>query len=245
MLRFQWKSSRKIASFFALADGQDVVALATAQDHKRAYDGDTGPNTGGMGAYSPAPAMTAATVERTMAEIVRPAVAAMAKRGAPYLGVLYAGLMLTAEGPKLIEFNVRFGDPETQAMMMRLVTDLIDLMTATVEGRLAPALPTWRPEAALTVVMAAKGYPGAYAKGAPIDGIAAAEALAGVKVFHAGTARRDGRLISAGGRVLGVTARAPNIDAARARARAYEAVGRIGWADGFFRRDIGSRAVRR
>ena len=183
------------------------MPLTTAQDHKRVGDGDTGPNTGGMGAYSPAPAMTAAMIERTMRTIIGPTVAAMAARGAPFRGVLYAGLMLTAEGPKLIEYNVRFGDPETQALMLRLDSDLLDLLVATAEGRLAGVAPRWSEDAALTVVMAAKGYPGAYAKGTAIGGIERADALPGVKVFHAGTARRDGVLVANGGRVLNVTAR--------------------------------------
>jgi phosphoribosylamine--glycine ligase len=229
------------ASFFALSDGVTVVPLATAQDHKRVGDGDTGPNTGGMGAYSPAPAMTPALIERTLVEIVRPTVAAMAARGTPFRGVLYAGLMLTAEGPKLIEYNARFGDPETQALMLRLDSDLLELMRATAEGRLAGVTPRWSNDAALTVVMAAKGYPGAYAKGDPIRGIDSANALPGVKVFHAGTALSGGRLVANGGRVLNVTARGATI--AEAKARAYAAVDVIDWPGGFCRRDIGWRAV--
>jgi phosphoribosylamine--glycine ligase len=218
-----------------------VVPLATAQDHKRAFDGDAGPNTGGMGAYSPAPVMTAAMVERTMDEIIRPTVKAMAKRGAPFRGVLFAGLMVTAEGPKLIEYNVRFGDPECQVLMMRLESDLLELLTATAEGRLSGMSPAWSNEAALTVVMAAKGYPGAYEKGTPIAGIEQAEALPGVTVFHAGTALRDGQLVANGGRVLDVGARGATIK--EAQARAYRAVEAIDWPGGFFRRDIGRRAV--
>jgi phosphoribosylamine--glycine ligase len=229
------------ASFFALSDGETVVPLATAQDHKRAFDGDAGPNTGGMGAYSPAPVMTAAMVERTMDEIIRPTVKAMAKRGAPFRGVLFAGLMVTAEGPKLIEYNVRFGDPECQVLMMRLESDLLELLTATAEGRLSGMSPAWSNEAALTVVMAAKGYPGAYEKGTPIAGIEQAEALPGVTVFHAGTALRDGQLVANGGRVLDVGARGATIK--EAQARAYRAVEAIDWPGGFFRRDIGRRAV--
>jgi phosphoribosylamine--glycine ligase len=229
------------ASFFALTDGVNVVALTTAQDHKRVGDGDTGPNTGGMGAYSPAPVMTDALIALTMDTIVRPTVAAMAKRGTPFRGVLYAGLMLTAEGPKLIEYNVRFGDPETQAMMLRLEGDLLALLLATAEGRLARVAPRWSDDAALTVVMAARGYPGPYAKGGAIAGIAAADALPGVKVFHAGTALAGGRLVAAGGRVLNVTARGATIR--EARGRAYAAVRAIDWADGFCRSDIGWRAV--
>ena len=229
------------ASFFALSDGVNVVPLATAQDHKRVGEGDTGPNTGGMGAYSPAPAMTPALVERTLAEIVRPTVAAMAARGTPFKGVLYAGLMLTAEGPKLIEYNVRFGDPETQALMPRLDSDLLELMIATAEGRLAGTSPRWSSDAALTVVMAAKGYPGGYGKGDPIAGIERADALPGVKVFHAGTAISGGKLVANGGRVLNITARGATI--AEAKARAYAAVDLIDWPGGFCRRDIGWRAI--
>ena len=230
------------ASFFALSDGTNVLPLATAQDHKRAYDADEGPNTGGMGAYSPAPAMTPALIEQTLAEIVRPAVAAMAKRGAPFRGVLYAGLMLTAHGPKLIEFNVRFGDPEMQALLMRLDSDLLPLILATVDGTLASQSPVWSDDAALTVVVASRGYPGAYEKGVPIAGIEKANALPGVHVFHAGTAlNSDGALVSAGGRVLNVTARGATI--AEAQARAYAAAALIDFPGGFYRTDIGSRAV--
>jgi len=231
------------ASFFALSDGETVVPLPTAQDHKRALDGDAGPNTGGMGAYSPAPVMTADTVERTMAEIIRPTVKAMAARGAPFRGVLFAGLMVTAEGPKLIEYNVRFGDPECQVLMMRLQSDLLDLLSATAEGRLAGMSPAWSDDAALTVVMAAKGYPGAYEKGTPIAGLDRAAALPGVKVFQAGTALKDGRLVASGGRVLDVGASGATIK--EAQARAYRAVAAIDWPGGFFRRDIGRRAIAR
>ena len=229
------------ASFFALSDGVTVLALATAQDHKRVGDGDSGPNTGGMGAYSPAPAMTPELVRQTMDEIVRPTIAAMAMRGTPFKGVLYAGLMLTDAGPKLIEYNVRFGDPETQAMMMRLDSDLLELIVATVEGRLGSAAPKWSDGAALTVVMASKGYPGAYGKGSEIAGIAEAEAVGDVKVFHAGTAISGGKLVSAGGRVLNVTAQGASI--AAARKSAYDALARIDWPDGFCRSDIGRRAA--
>jgi len=194
-----------------------------------------------MGAYSPAAAMTPALIEPTLAEIVQPTVAAMAARGTPFRGVLYAGLMLTAEGPKLIEYNVRFGDPETQALMLRLDSDLLELMLATAEGRLAGITPRWSDDAALTVVMAAKGYPGAYRKGDPIAGIERANALPGVKVFHAGTALTGGELVANGGRVLNVTARGATI--AEAKARAYAAVDVIDWPGGFCRRDIGWRAM--
>jgi phosphoribosylamine--glycine ligase len=228
------------ASFFALSDGTHVLPLATAQDHKRAFDGDTGPNTGGMGAYSPARAMTPALVERTLAEIVRPAIATMGKRGAPFRGVLYAGLMLTADGPKLIEFNVRFGDPETQALMLRLDSDLLPLLLAAANGTLAQQSARWSDDPALTVVMAASGYPGAYTKGTPISGIDRADALPGVKVFQAGTVLRDGSLVASGGRVLNVSARGRTI--AEARARAYAAIAAIDFPGGFCRSDIGARA---
>ncbi|MCB1494560.1 MAG: phosphoribosylamine--glycine ligase [Bauldia sp.] len=229
------------ASFFALTDGSAIVPLATAQDHKRVGDGDTGPNTGGMGAYSPAPIMTDAMVERTMAEIIRPTVDAMAGRGTPFRGILYAGLMITAGGPQLIEYNVRFGDPEAQVLMMRLESDLLDLLHATAAGRLDGAIARWTRDAALTVVMAAQGYPGSYEKGSAINGITAAESLAGVKVFQAGTERRNGQLVANGGRVLNVTATGATI--AAAQAKAYQAVERIDWPEGFCRRDIGWRAI--
>jgi phosphoribosylamine--glycine ligase len=231
------------ASFFVLADGKTGLPLATAQDHKRAGDGDTGPNTGGMGAYSPAPVMTPEMIERTLAEIVRPTLAAMQARGTSFRGVLYAGLMITADGPKLIEYNVRFGDPEAQVLMMRLDSDLLELLFATAHGRLGEVTPRWSNDAALTVVMAARGYPGSYPTGSPIGGIGQAEAIPGVKVFHAGTARRDGLLVANGGRVLNVTARGKTI--AEAKARAYAAVDQIAWPEGFCRRDIGRRATDR
>jgi phosphoribosylamine---glycine ligase len=230
------------ASFFALVDGRDCLPLATAQDHKRVGEGDTGPNTGGMGAYSPAPVMTPALVERTMAEIIRPTVAAMAARGIPFKGVLFAGLMITAEGPKLIEYNVRFGDPETQVLMVRLKSDLLAALIATADGVLGTFDLRWHTESALTVVMAANGYPGTPEKGTEIKGLAAAAALPGVEIFHAGT-RRDGeRLRADGGRVLNVTARGATV--AEAQARAYAAVAKIDWPGGFCRHDIGWRAVK-
>ena len=196
-----------------------------------------------MGAYSPAPVMDEATVTRVMDEIVRPTLAVMASRGTPFRGVLFVGLMLTADGPRLIEYNVRFGDPECQTLMPRFDGDLLDLMLATADGRLAEVSPAWRAEAALCVVVAARGYPGAYTKGEPIAGIDAAQALEGVKVFHAGTAMRNGRLTAAGGRVLGVTALGPTI--AEAQKRAYAAVAAIDWPGGFCRKDIGWRVVSR
>lgn len=231
------------ASFFALVDGENVLALASAQDHKRAFDGDEGPNTGGMGAYSPAPVMTEALCERVLAEIIRPTVAAMAKAGTPYRGVLFAGLMITDEGPKLIEYNVRFGDPECQVLMLRLASDLLPALLATTDGGLDDIDLDWSDEAALTVVMAAKGYPGGYEKGSTISGLEAAGRLPGVRIFHAGT-MRDGDLIRAsGGRVLNVAARARTVR--EARERAYEAIALINWPDGFWRRDIAWRAIER
>ena len=231
------------ASFFAISDGVTVVPFGAAQDHKRAFDGDTGPNTGGMGAYAPPPVMTDALMARTMDEIVRPTIAAMAARGTPFRGVLFAGLMITESGPQLIEYNVRFGDPECQVLMMRLECDLLDLLCSAAAGRLAATPPTFRPTPALTVVMAAKGYPGSYRKGTPIGGIAAAEAVDGVKVFQAGTALQAGKLVAAGGRVLNVSATGRTI--AEARERAYRGVAAIEWDDGFCRTDIAWRAMER
>jgi phosphoribosylamine---glycine ligase len=230
------------ASLFALVDGQTALPLASAQDHKRVGDGDTGPNTGGMGAYSPAPVLTPALTEQAMAQIIRPTVAAMAAAGTPYVGVLYAGLMLTKDGPQLIEYNCRFGDPETQVLMPRLKSDLLPALLAAVDGQLAHVDLRWHDDAALTVVMAAQGYPGTPVKGTRIAGIDDAEAVSGVTVFHAGTARDEtGALVAHGGRVLNVTALAPSI--AQAQAHAYAAVDRIDWPGGFCRRDIGWRAL--
>ncbi len=231
------------ASFFALCDGETAVPLASAQDHKRAFDGDQGPNTGGMGAYSPAPVMTAGMSRRTMDEIVLPTVRAMKAMGAPYKGVLFAGLMITAEGPKLIEYNVRFGDPECQVLMLRLMSDLVPALLACVDGVLRNFDLRWFPEAALTVVMAAKGYPGSYGKGSVIEGLDAAAAVEDVEIFHAGTKADGGRILANGGRVLNVCARGKTV--AEAQARAYAAVDRIRWPEGFCRRDIGHHAVER
>ncbi|MDX2259785.1 MAG: phosphoribosylamine--glycine ligase [Hyphomicrobiaceae bacterium] len=231
------------ASFFVLVDGTTALALDTAQDHKRVGDGDTGPNTGGMGAYSPAPVMTEALVERVMAEIITPTIDEMARRGTPFRGVLYAGLMLTPAGPKLIEYNTRFGDPECQVLMVRLASDLLPALIAAADGTLADVRLHWRPEPALTVVMAASGYPGTPKKGCEIKGLAAAGATEGVTVFHAGTAREAGRIVAAGGRVLNVTASGRTV--AEARERAYAAIGKIDFADGFCRSDIGWRALAR
>ena len=231
------------ASFLALVDGEHALALASAQDHKQVGEGDTGPNTGGMGAYSPAPVVTEAVADDIMARIITPTVKAMAAQGCPYKGVLYAGLMITAAGPKVLEFNVRFGDPETQALVPRLRSDILPALIAARDGVLDHVELRWRPDAALCVVMATKGYPGAYEKGSEIRGVGSAEALAGVTVFHAGTRADGDRLLANGGRVLGVTAVAETI--AAARELAYQGVDRIDWPEGFCRRDIGWRAVRR
>ena len=231
------------ASFFAMCDGKTALALATAQDHKRVGDGDTGPNTGGMGAYSPAPVITPAVSTRIMDEIIRPTVDAMAKRGAPFHGVLFAGLMITADGPKLIEYNVRFGDPETQVLMLRLKSDLLPALLACADGVLDRFDLRWSDEAALTVVMAANGYPGPPEVGSEIKGLDAAGAVEGVEIFHAGTRREGNRLLAHGGRVLNVSALGATV--AEAQARAYGAAARIDWPGGFYRRDIGWRAVAR
>src|ERR1700757_176816 len=231
------------ASFFALCDGQTALALASAQDHKRAFDGDQGPNTGGMGAYSPAPAMTPEMARRAMDEIVLPTVRAMKAGGAPYKGVLYAGLMITTEGPKLIEYNVRFGDPECQVLMLRLMSDLVPGLLACCDGMLKNFDLRWYPDAALTVVMAAKGYPGATAKGSVIEGLEGGAGGGGGEIFPAGPKADGGRILANGGRVLDVCALGKTVG--EAQARAYRAVDRIRWPDGFCRRDIGFRAVQR
>lgn len=228
------------ASFFCLCDGRTALAFGAAQDHKRVGDGDTGPNTGGMGAYSPAPVFTAAIEKQVMDEIIAPTLAGMAEIGAPFSGVLFAGLMLTETGPRLIEYNVRFGDPECQVLMMRLESDLLDLLLASVEGRLDEVSAKWSAETALTVVMAAENYPGKPKTGTVINGVDTAEAT-GARVFHAGTALKDGVLVANGGRVLNVTAK--GADATAARTLAYEAVDAIDWPGGFCRRDIGWRAL--
>ena len=229
------------ASLFALCDGRTALEIGTAQDHKRAFDGDQGPNTGGMGAYSPAPRLDAAMVERVMAEIVRPTLAGMAAEGAPFTGFLYAGVMLTADGPKLIEYNVRFGDPECQVVLPRLMTDLAQLLLGAVDGVLGHMDLRWLPVHALTVVLAARGYPGSYPTGSEIRGTEALEGDPDLLLFHAGTRRDDGQLVAAGGRVLNVTGLGPTL--AAARAKAYAAVDRIDWPEGFCRRDIGWRAL--
>ena len=231
------------ASFFALVDGTHALPLATAQDHKRAFDGDQGPNTGGMGAYSPAPIMTDELCRRTMTEIIEPTVRAMQERGTPFKGVLYAGLMIEDGAPKLIEYNVRFGDPEAQVLMLRLQSDLLPALLAVAEGRLSGVELEWRDEVALCVVMAAKGYPGAYAKGSEIRGLDATASDPDVQIFHAGTKREGPRLLADGGRVLGVTARGGSVG--EVRTRAYAAIDKIDWPEGFCRRDIGWRALKR
>jgi phosphoribosylamine--glycine ligase len=230
-------------SFFALADGKSVIPFGTAQDHKRVGDGDTGPNTGGMGAYSPASILTPELEAQVMDRIVHPTVKAMAEAGTPYSGVLYAGLMLTPDGPSLIEYNARFGDPECQVLMMRLDSDLLEIMLATAEGRLDRiATPRFSDEPAITVVIAAKGYPGTPEKGGAIGGLDAAAAK-GAKIFHAGTALSAGQLVANGGRVLTVTAKGATVTAARDTA--YAAVDSIDFPSGFCRRDIGWREVER
>ncbi|MEM8729208.1 MAG: phosphoribosylamine--glycine ligase [Pseudomonadota bacterium] len=229
------------ASYFVLCDGTDVLPIGTAQDHKRLGDGDTGPNTGGMGAYTPAPVMTDEITEKALEEIVRPCMAEMARRGTPYQGVLYVGLMIRDGQPRLVEFNVRFGDPECQPMMMRLGAQALDLMQAAAEGRLAQTQVNWAADHAMTVVLASEGYPGSYEKGSVIGGLEALPETAFEMCFHAGTARRDGQVVANGGRVLSVTAR--GADLAEARARAYAMAEAIDWPEGVFRRDIGWRAL--
>jgi phosphoribosylamine--glycine ligase len=231
------------ASFFALCDGTAAVALTTAQDHKRAFDGDQGPNTGGMGAYSPAPNIDDAMSARVMAEIITPTLRAMNAMGAPYKGVLYAGLMITADGPKLIEYNARFGDPETQVLMLRLMSDLVPALLASRDGQLKSFDLRWYPDPALTVVMAAKGYPGDYARGSVIEGLDDAAKVEGVEIFHAGTKADGSRILANGGRVINVSAIGKTVR--EAQARAYEAIARIRWPEGFYRHDIGWRAIER
>jgi phosphoribosylamine--glycine ligase len=231
------------ASFFCICDGVTALPFGTAQDHKAVGEGDTGPNTGGMGAYSPAPVMTAEMTDRVMREIVEPTLKGMSGMGCPFTGVLFVGLMITDEGPKLIEFNVRFGDPECQVLMMRLEDDLLVLLNAAVDGQLAHVSARWRDEAALTVVMAANGYPGTPEKGTEIKGVEEAASSDGIQIFHAGTTLDGGRLVASGGRVLNVTALGASVT--EARDKAYAAVDRIDWPGGFCRRDIGWRAVER
>ncbi|QEU09342.1 phosphoribosylamine--glycine ligase [Paracoccus yeei] len=229
------------ASFFVLCDGTDCLPIGTAQDHKRVGEGDTGPNTGGMGAYSPAPVLTQAIQDDVMARIVRPTVAEMARRGTPFQGVLYAGLMIRDGKARLVEYNVRFGDPECQVLMMRLGAQALDLILACAEGRLTETAVTWAEDHALTVVLAAKGYPGAYEKGTEIGGLDALPRDSSQMVFHAGTALKDGALVATGGRVLAATGRGATL--AEAHARAYALADAIDWPGGFYRRDIGWRAL--
>jgi phosphoribosylamine--glycine ligase len=231
------------ASFFALCDGETALPLTTAQDHKRVYDGDKGPNTGGMGAYSPAPNIDEAMAERIMGEIIMPTLKAMQALGSPYKGVLYAGLMIAADGPKLIEYNARFGDPETQVLMLRLKSDLVPALLAARDGMLKSFDLRWNDEPALTVVMAAKGYPVDYQRGSVIEGLDAAAAVDGVEIFHAGTKAAGGKILANGGRVLNISAIGATVR--EAQARAYDAVSRIRWPEGFCRHDIGWRAVQR
>ncbi|PTQ72630.1 phosphoribosylamine--glycine ligase [Celeribacter persicus] len=230
------------ASWFILCDGENVLPIGTAQDHKRVGDGDTGLNTGGMGAYSPAPVMTESVIAKAMDEIVKPTVAEMAKRGMPYQGVLYAGFMIKDGQPRLVEYNCRFGDPECQVLMMRLGAQALDLMLATAEGTLDQAKVNWAEDHAMTVVMAAKGYPGAYEKGSVIKGFDALPEDSKNMVFHAGTAEKDGQIIATGGRVLNVTARGDSLQ--EARDRAYAMIEKIDWPEGFNRSDIGWRALK-
>jgi phosphoribosylamine--glycine ligase len=229
------------ASYFILCDGENVLPIGTAQDHKRVGDGDTGANTGGMGAYSPAPVLTDAIAQKAIDEIIRPTMAEMVRRGKPYQGILYAGLMIENGQPRLVEYNVRFGDPECQVLMMRLGAQVLDLLIAASEGRLNEVKPNWADDHAVTVVLAAKGYPDAYEKGTVIGGLDALQSDSMNMVFHAGTAERDGLIVANGGRVLNVTARGDSL--AEAQQRAYALVDKIDWADGFCRRDIGWRAL--
>lgn len=230
------------ASFFAICDGTQAVMFASAQDHKRAFDGDEGPNTGGMGTYSPTPIMTEAMNARVMKEIIAPTMEGLKKDGIDYIGVLFAGLMLTKDGPKLIEYNARFGDPETQVMLARFTGDLAALLLSCAVGKLDATHLSFSTDAAICVVMAAKGYPGDYAKGSVIRGLDAAAKVQGVSILHAGTAMKDGEIVANGGRVLNIVATAPTI--AEARARVYEAISKIDWPDGFCRKDIAWRALK-
>src|SRR3982075_518759 len=238
----EFLSGREI-SFFALSDGDTAIALASAQDHKRAFDHDQGPNTGGMGAYSPTPFVTPEVHDQIMSRIILPTVNGMKARGTPFRGVLYAGVMLTADGPKLFEYNVRFGDPECQVLMLRMMSDIVPAMLASCDGQLKNFDLRWFPEPALTVVMAAKGYPGDYARGTRIEGLDDAAKVEGVEIFHAGTIAKDGAILANGGRVLNVCAAGKTV--AEAQARAYAAVDRIKWPEGFCRSDIGWQAVER
>jgi phosphoribosylamine--glycine ligase len=231
------------ASFFVLCDGEHALPLATAQDHKRVFDGDKGPNTGGMGAYSPAPVMTDALSKQVMDEMITPTLRAMKAMGAPYKGVLYAGIMLTDRGPKLVEYNARFGDPECQVLMLRMMSDLLPALIACADGQLQHMSLRWYDDTAITVIMATRGYPGDYSKGSRIEGLDEAAKIDGVEIFHAGTKLIDGHVAAYGGRVLNVCALAKNVS--DARDRAYAAIGKIRWPEGFCRSDIGWREVER
>ena len=231
------------ASFFALCDGEHALPLATAQDHKRALDGDKGPNTGGMGAYSPAPVLTDEICVRVMNEMIYPTLRALAAMGSPYKGVLFAGVMVTSDGPKLVEYNARFGDPECQVQMLRMRSDIVPALIACADGQLKNFSLRWLDDVALTVIMATKGYPGDYGKGSVIEGLEEAAKVEGVEIFHAGTVARDGHILANGGRVLNICASAKSVT--EAQRRAYAAVDRIRWPEGFCRRDIGWQAVAR
>jgi phosphoribosylamine--glycine ligase len=238
----EFLSGREI-SFFALCDGETAIALATAQDHKRVFDHDEGPNTGGMGAYSPTPFVTPEIHDQIMSRIILPTVAGMKKRGTPFRGILYAGVMLTEQGPKLFEYNVRFGDPECQVLMLRMMSDIVPAFLASCDGELKHFDLRWYDEPALTVVMAARGYPGDYAKGTRIEGLDDAAKIEGAEIFHAGTVAKDGQILANGGRVLNVCASGKTVT--EAQQRAYQAVDRIQWPEGLCRRDIGWQAVAR
>jgi len=231
------------ASFFAFTDGRNILPLASAQDHKRIFDGDQGPNTGGMGAYSPAPVVTPDLYEEIVTTIVRPTIAGMAAEGTPYCGILYVGLMIQNGKPRVVEYNARFGDPEAQPLLVRLKSDVVPLLLACARGELAPTALEWHDKAAVCVVMASGGYPGNFAKGHPISGVEQAEALGDLVVFHSGTALRDGRLVNSGGRVLGVTGLGTTV--AAAIAKAYAGVEKISWQDAHYRSDIGQKALAR
>jgi phosphoribosylamine---glycine ligase len=231
------------ASFFALCDGEHALPLATAQDHKRAFDGDRGPNTGGMGAYSPAPVMTDAINARVMDEMIMPTLRALKAMGTPYKGVLYAGVMVTKDGPKLVEYNARFGDPECQVLMLRMMSDIVPALMACADGQLKNFSLRWYDDVALTVIMATRGYPGDYGKGSVIRGLDEAARVEGAEIFHAGTVAKDGQILANGGRVLNICASGKTVG--EAQSRAYQAVGRIQWPEGFCRRDIGWQAVAR
>jgi len=231
------------ASFFALCDGEHALPLATAQDHKAAFDGDKGPNTGGMGAYSPSPGMTDALGQRVMNEMIYPTLRALTAMGTPYKGVLFAGIMVTKDGPKLVEYNARFGDPETQVLMLRMKSDVLPALIACADGQLKHFDLRWYDDVAITVIMATRGYPGDYGKGSVIRGLGQAKAVEGVEIFHAGTKRSGNDVLANGGRVLNVCAMGKSV--VQARERAYRAVDLIDWSEGFCRRDIGWRAVER